>query len=185
MARKKVISLNADTTVGFGDKPGQIKAGKTLEGYFLGTKSVNTKTGPSVVHVIQTPKGNLGLWGSANLNTNLASVAVGNMVYITYKEMIKIAKGTMKVFDVEYDDENTIHTEGVDVNFSTASSEEDAAEEYETAEESFEEEIVEEVEEAPAPRAAAPVSRSAAPRASAPSAEARARAQALLGAKKR
>lgn len=184
MARKKVIDLNADTTVGFGNKPGQIKAGQTLEGFFLGSKSVSTKTGPSTLHVLQTEKGNLGLWGSANLNSKLAQIAVGTMVFITYKKMIKVPKGTMKLFEVEYDDEQSIHAEEVDVNFSTASSEDEASEEYELVEESAEE-IVEEVEEAPAPRAAAPVSRAAAPRASAPSAEARARAQALLGAKKR
>lgn len=196
MARKKVIDLQADKCIGFGDKPGQKKPGQEVSGYYLGSRNVKTEMGPSTLHILQTADGStLGVWGSAQLNGKLEQIAKGTMVFIVYKKKIKVPRGTMKVFEVEYDDEDTIHVEQTEVNFTSNSDESEAeSEELEASDESAEEEAVEEeyveeeeaAEPEPVRKAAPPVAaKRPAPAASAVSAEARARANALLGAKKR
>lgn len=205
MARKKVIDLDASTTVGFGDKPGQKKPGQEVSGYYIGCRKVTTGLGESVLHVLQTPKGNLGVWGSAQLNAKLSSIPLGSMAFITYVSKVKVAKGTMKKFDVEYDDEDKIFVDTPEVNFrdgkdaeeeeqQEAGGEEQQEEEQgEEAqeEEQAEEEAEEEEQQAPPPRATAPktmtkpgASKPAAATASAVSPAQKARVAALLGAKK-
>lgn len=116
MARKKVIDLNADTTMGF-ENPGE-----TAEGYYIGSKTVNTSFGESKLHILQNDKGALGVWGSAQLNAKLSTVKPGTMVYITYLKKVKIPKGTQKLFDVEFDDELTIDVGNTTVNYSSEES---------------------------------------------------------------
>jgi hypothetical protein len=210
MARKKVIDLNADSTFKF-EKPGQ-----ELEGYYIGSKTVNSGMGPSKLHVLQTAEGSVGAWGSAQLDAKLAQIQAENpgaKVFIKYTKKIKVPKGMMKVFEVEYDDEDRIDVGGTQVNFRDASepeaeeAEEGAEEqqeeegaEAEAADEPAEEEQQEEEQEeeqpapkqqaakTPAPAAKKPATPPAAttqkPRTAAPSPEAQARAAALLNRKK-
>ena len=117
MARKKVVELNADNCVGFGTNEGQIRPGKTVDGYYLGARKVETGMGPSTLHFLQTESGNLGVWGSAQLNSKLAQIQTGTRVFITYVKKIKAKLGMMKVFDVEYDDEDTIEVSNTAVSF--------------------------------------------------------------------
>lgn len=174
MARKKVVSLDADTTFKFETK------GQELSGYYMGAKPVNTEMGPSLLHIFQNAAGNVGVWSSAQLKASLTQ-CVGMMTFITYKGKEKLSGGrTIKRFEVEYDDEDTIHVASAEADFRSPG--EDASdEEPEALESQSEDDIPEFEDEAPAPRAPAPrVAAPAARPAAAPSAEARAKVQGLL-----
>lgn len=109
MARKQVHSLDCEKTFGFGPEENQIPKGKEFKGYYLGSKKVKSEYGEQLVHIFKTAKGNVGLWGSANLNSNLAQIEPGCMTFVTYNEKIKLAGGkSMKKFSVEFDDEDKI-----------------------------------------------------------------------------
>lgn len=126
MARIKLNDLNADKCVGFGNKPGQKQAGETVEGYYIGSRVVDSGMGPSTLHILQTEQGNLGLWGSKQLNDKLALVPQENhRVFVTYTRTIKAGKGTMKVFDVEYDNDDKLGSSAAQVSFSASSSEDE------------------------------------------------------------
>lgn len=192
MARKKVIDLNADKTIKFGNpqrQPGALPKGSTFEGYYIGAKQVTTSMGPSTLHVFQTDKGNVGIWGSAQLNAKLSSLH-GMKTFIKFVNEVKVPKGTMKNFEVEYDDEDTIDVGGSQVNFRQGGDEPEETSMEASSEESYEDEeaIEEEAEEAPepapAPKKAPTASVTQKPRAAAPSAEQQARVQALLNRKK-
>jgi hypothetical protein len=110
MAFKQVNSLDADVTVSLGKK--DKKTGKpfpkTAEGYYLGSREVKTNLGPSTLHFLQTPKGNLGVWGGTDMNKKLGTVAPGTMVRITAAGQRPTPRGAMNVFKVEEDQNNTI-----------------------------------------------------------------------------
>jgi hypothetical protein len=67
---KEVISLDADNVIALGKQ--NKKTGKPFpkqaKGYYLGSRKVKGKIGESTIHFLQTPKGNLGLWGTTDLN---------------------------------------------------------------------------------------------------------------------
>lgn len=114
MAFKTVSSLDADNTVSLGKR--DKKTGKlgpnSAEGYYLGNRVVQTNLGPSTLHFLQTPKGNLGVWGSTDMNRKLGAVDAGTMVRITAAGERPSKKGNpMKVFTVEFDTENTIEVQ--------------------------------------------------------------------------
>lgn len=153
MAMKKVSDLNAETTFKF-EKPGQ-----TFEGYYLGSKKVNTNMGQSTLQIFQTDKGNVGVWGSADIDRKLSAVPVGSYTEIAYLKKTKLDGGrTMKKFDVGYDDENTIEVSSAPINTSPGSRDEseDDAEDQEVEQDYSSDESEEEAEEAPAPVRAAP-----------------------------
>jgi hypothetical protein len=115
MAFKKVTSLDVDKVYKIG--PGQDKEGQNnprkLEGYFMGSRTVVTDTGSSKIHVLQTPKGQIGFWGSADTNSKLAQVNRGTMVLVEFVEKRKLAGGKSKnIFDVSVDTDNTIEVAG-------------------------------------------------------------------------
>lgn len=116
MARKKVIDLNADTTIKFGKAEGALRKGSTFEGYYVGSKEVDSGMGPSKLHIFQTDEGNVGVWGSAQLNAKLTNLN-GMHTWIKFVDEVRVPKGTMKVFEVEYDDEDTIEVGGTEINF--------------------------------------------------------------------
>lgn len=190
MARKKVIDLNADSTLKF-EKPGQ-----KFQGYYVGSKTVNSGMGPSQLHVFQTDEGNVGVWGSAQLNAKLAQ-CLGYLTFITYLKKIKVPKGTMKTFEVEYDDEQKIDVAGTQVNFrqteEPSESEEEidnleaSAEEESLEEEAEEEQVEEESEEElpPAKTSSRPAAAGASrPRAAAASPQSQARVTSILNKRK-
>jgi hypothetical protein len=120
MARKKVLDLNADSTIEWA------KVGQQLNGYYLGFKTVTTDFGPSKLHVLVTDAGTVGCWGSAQLDSKLGTVAKGTATFITFGGKTKIAGGkTMKNFDVEYDDDDKMEVSSTVVNFSNDSTESD------------------------------------------------------------
>lgn len=109
MGFKEVSSLDADVVVALGKKD---KAGKPYpkqaEGYFLGSRTVENKRGESKIHFLQTAKGNLGLWGTTDLNRKLAEAPVGSMVRVTSTGTRPTPNGDMYTYKVEVDSDNTI-----------------------------------------------------------------------------
>ena len=116
MAYKKMVDLNPDTVYKLGGVDG--KTGKpnkiNLEGYYLGVKVVTTKDGTATIHVLQTPKGNEGFWGSADTNSKLAKIYPGTKVNVVFVGKIKIGGGkTKNKFDVNFDTSDTIEVDVV------------------------------------------------------------------------
>ena len=185
MAFKTVLSLDTDEAVSLGGVNRQTgKANPTrAEGYFLGSCKVasrKAKSGFSFLHVLQTEKGNLGVWGKTDLDRKLSSVAPGTMVRITQSGKKATPYGDMYKFTVEEDRDNIIDVSGISA---TESQEADAEEAVGAVEEAPESDAGEEepaLDEVPAPRAAAP--RVAA---RAPSAEAQAKVKATLAGLRR
>jgi hypothetical protein len=122
MAFKEVNSLDADVTVALGktDKSGKPYP-KQAEGYFLGSRAVQNKRGESKLHFLQTVKGNLGIWGTTDLDRKLGQAPVGSMVRITSTGTRPTPNGDMYTYKVEVDSDNTIEV-------STASTSEDSSE---------------------------------------------------------
>src|SRR3954463_326888 len=105
MSFKEVASLDADVVVAIGkrDKKTGKMGPKSAEGYLLGSRTVQTNKGPAQIHVLQTPDGNLGVWGTTDLNRKLGAVAPGSMVRITSNGTKSTKNGDMYVYKVEVD----------------------------------------------------------------------------------
>lgn len=113
MAFKEVLNLDADTTVSLGgvDKKSGKPNPKTVEGYFIGTKKIpskKAKDGFSRLHILQTAKGNVGVWGKTNLDQKMLTVAPGVMIRVTQSGKQQTPNGEMYLFKVEHDTDNTI-----------------------------------------------------------------------------
>lgn len=124
MAFKTVQDLDAETVTALGGK--DKKTGKknptTAEGFYLGFRKVvskKSKTGFSNIYYLQTPEGNLGIWGKTNLDRKMVSVQPGVMIRITQSGMKETEYGPMFLFKVEQDLENTIEVSVASDNSST------------------------------------------------------------------
>lgn len=111
MGYKTVDSLDADLTYSLGKR--NKTTGKTdpetAEGYYLGCRlTEGGKYGPSKLHFLKTPKGNLGVWGKSDMDKKLANVQPGTMVRITTAGTRSTPRGDQHVFKVEVDADNTI-----------------------------------------------------------------------------
>lgn len=172
MGFKEVASLDAETTTALGGvnkKTGRANPTKA-EGYFIGSKVVESKkskTGTAKIHILQTSKGNLGIWGKTDLDRKMLAVPAGSMVRITQSGMVAIPGGNdMYKFKVEVDTDNSIDVdlpseesagnEGEEAQEYTSSE----AEEYQEADPEAEEEVY---DEAPAARATPPRAPAAVP----------------------
>lgn len=127
MARKKVIQLDADKTIAFEKK------GQKLQGYYLGYKTVETKFGPSRLQIFQTDAGNVGAWGSKGINDMLERVPAGSLTFVEYKGKVSAGKFTKHLFDVDYDDEESIDVGNISFNVSSEESGEEQGEEAQEA----------------------------------------------------
>lgn len=152
MAYEKVVDLSTDTVHKLGGV--DAKTGKknpiSIEGYYLGCRMVKSENGESTIHVFQTPKGNEGIWGSADTNTKLGNVTPGTMTNVVFKAKIKIGGGkTKNTFDVFVDNEQTIEVAGKGFNRNSAAEDsyeasDDTTEEY-TSDDADEEDAGQEV----------------------------------------
>jgi hypothetical protein len=110
MAFKEVSTLDADVTVALGKR--DKKTGKayptSAEGYYLGSRPVTNKKGQSNLHFLQTSKGNLGIWGTTDLDRKLSQTDPGVMVRITSTGTKPTPNGDMYTYKVEADKDNTI-----------------------------------------------------------------------------
>jgi len=107
---KELASLDADTVIALGkkDKVTGKPYPKQAEGYYLGSRETENRKGKSQLHFLQTPEGNLGLWGTTDMNRKLANVALGSMVRVTSNGTKPTPNGDMYVYKVEVDADNTI-----------------------------------------------------------------------------
>lgn len=183
MGFKEVASLDCDVSIQLGGT--DRKTGKahptSIEGYYLGSNNVpspKAKSGFSKLHIFQTNKGNVGVWGKTNLDRKLASAGVGTMTRVTYTGMQETKNNPMYVYKVEADSDNTIDVGGL----VAASSESDVGEDYSASYGSDEFEGESDVGEETAALDEAPPSRPSAPRkaATTPNAAQQARVQAML-----
>lgn len=110
MAFKEVSSLDAEVTVALGkiDKSTGKPYPKQAEGYYLGMRTVKNKRGESKLHFLQTAKGNLGLWGTTDLDRKLGQVTPGAMVRVTSTGTKPTPNGDMYTYKVEMDADNAI-----------------------------------------------------------------------------
>lgn len=111
MAYQTVTSLDCDVVYPLGgvNSTTGVKNPTTMEGYYLGSRPANIEGQKSTIHVFQTPKGNQGIWGSADTNQKLSQVTLGTMTLVEFKEKKKISGGkTKKIFAVSQDPDNTI-----------------------------------------------------------------------------
>lgn len=113
MGFKEVASLDADFTTAIGGK--NKKTGKpnpkSVEGYFLGSRTVESKkgkNGTAKIHFFQTNNGNLGVWGKTDLDRKISTVAPGSMVRVTHTGMQATPNGEMYKYKVEVDADNAI-----------------------------------------------------------------------------
>lgn len=118
MGFKEVNSLDADVTVAIGgrNKKTNKENPTSAEGYYLGSKKVasaKSKTGFAYIHILQTPKGNLGVWGKADMDRKVTTVMPGTMIRITHTGMQPTPNGDMYKFKIEQDDSNTIDVGGL------------------------------------------------------------------------
>lgn len=110
MAFKEVASLDADVTIAIGKKNKETGKPypKQAEGYYLGFRAVANKRGESTLHFLQTEAGNLGVWGTTDLDRKLKAVVPGTMVRVTSNGTKPTPNGDMYIYKVELDESNTI-----------------------------------------------------------------------------
>lgn len=110
MAFKELVSLDTDVTTALGgtDRKTGKKNPTSAEGFYLGSKKVEGKKGESSLHVFQTPKGNLGIWGKTDMDQKLKTVTPGTMTRVTFEKMVPTKNGDMYKYRVEVDAEHTI-----------------------------------------------------------------------------
>lgn len=117
MAFEKVQDLSTDNVIALGGvnkKTGKANP-KSIEGYYLGSRQVESKkskTGKAYIHVFQTPKGNIGVWGKTDSDRKILTVPPGTMTRVTHTGFQSTPNGDMYKYDVERDLTNTITVEG-------------------------------------------------------------------------
>ena len=177
MGFTEVQDLGCDVAITLGgiNKKTNKKNPTQIEGYFLGSRDIASKfskTGFAKMHVLQTPDGNVGVYGKTDLDRKMLSVAPGVCVRVTQSGSVPTNKGNdMLKFKVEVDAENTI-----DVNLVTAYAN---AEQPDDSEETDLDSHDSALDETPAARTVAP-----ARPAPTPSSERQAKVQALLNGRR-
>jgi len=138
MAFKEVSDLNPDTTISLGGT--NRKTNKTnpteVEGYYMGSRKVDDnkkKSGFSYIHVFQTVKGMLGVWGKTDMDRKVIEVQPGTMTRVTSTGTRPTPNGDMYVFKVAIDDTNVIEVLGSVNKQEPEDSDEDGTDTYESA----------------------------------------------------
>jgi hypothetical protein len=113
MGYKDVADLSADVTVALGgtNKKTGKKNPTSIEGYFLGSRQVadrKKKSGFSYIHIFQTEKGNIGVWGKTDLDNKILTITPGTMTLVNFDRMVPTPNGDMYKFKVQFDADNTI-----------------------------------------------------------------------------
>lgn len=146
MGFTEVNSLDADVTVALGktNKETGRPYPTQAEGYFLGSRTVESKRGDSKLHFLQSGVAykdlklsvgqNLGIWGTTDLNRKLSQVTPGTMVRITSTGTKPTPNGDMYTYRVETDKTNTIEVSASTDNAAPAAEYDDGNDE----EQSFE-----------------------------------------------
>lgn len=129
MGFKEVQSLDADVVIALGKKDKNTGKAypKQIEGYYLGSRKVENKRGESALHFFQTAEGNVGVWGTTDLNRKLSSAPIGAMIRATSTGTKPTPNGEMYTYKVEVDEDNTIEVETLAAGAVTAESEYDSS----------------------------------------------------------
>lgn len=113
MAFREISDLSADVVISIGGT--NRKTGKKnptrAEGYYLGLREVadtKKKSGKSYIHYLQTPKGNVGVWGKTDMDRKMGEVPTGSMIFIEFDRMVPTPNGEMYKYKVGVDNDNTI-----------------------------------------------------------------------------
>lgn len=173
MGFKSLADLDADVCYALGGSDRKTgKANPTqVEGYYIGSRQVpspKSKTGFAALHIFQTPEGNVGIWGKTNLDSKLGRVTPGTMARVTFLGMKETKNNPMYVYGVEVDSDNTIPVGEPPTSSGADGSDDEPLSDDEDLS------PMDEVPQAPPPRAAAPqIART-------PSPEAQAKVQALM-----
>lgn len=119
MGFKEIADLDCQVTTAIGgvDKKSGKKNPTTAEGFYIGTRQVpsaKSKTGFAALHVIQTPKGNLGIWGKTNLDQKMTAVKPGQLIRITFTGMVETKNNPMYKYRVQVDPSQTIEVNTAD-----------------------------------------------------------------------
>lgn len=86
------------------------KVGDMVEGHLVQAGTITLEDKDVMKYVVQKEGGErVGFLGSFKLDEGLKGMPLGTMIRVTYikKERLKGGK-TLKMFDIEYDDENVI-----------------------------------------------------------------------------
>lgn len=190
MGFKDIADLDCQNTTAIGgvDKKSGKKNPTSAEGFYIGTRKVpspKSKTGFAALHVLQTDKGNLGVWGKTNLDQKMTAVKPGQLIRITFTGMVETKNNPMYKYRVQVDPSQTIEVNtGDDGQAVGSEAEDDTSADLAEAGDGFEEgyEPEAELDEEEAPLDEAPVQRPVAParRAAAPDPQRAAKVQALL-----
>lgn len=85
------------------------KVGTVLEGYLMRRDTLNLDDKDVPRYVVKTDKGVVSTLASYKLDEGLKDIAPGTRIRATFQAIKKLPGGkTLKVFDIEYDDEDTI-----------------------------------------------------------------------------
>lgn len=179
------LDCNVTTAIGGVDKKSGKKNPTTITGFFIGSREVpskKSKTGFAWLHVLQTEKGNVGVWGKTNLDQKMRAVKPGQLCKIDFVGMVETQNNPMYKYKVAVDPAKYIEVATADNNES-AGAEATGAEQYESEGEPYagtdQGEEGEEEESAPDEQ---PAARPSAPRnpARTPDATRQSRVQSLL-----
>jgi hypothetical protein len=146
MAFREITSLEADTVIALGkiDKKTGKPYPKVIEGYLLGSRTIKSPRGDSSLFIFETPKGNVGVYGTTDLNRKLANVAPGTMTRVTSTGTRPTKNGNMYTYKVEQDQDNVkddfISAAPSAPSFEATTDEEDQEESTELSYGAFEEE---------------------------------------------
>lgn len=120
MAYETKSTLSADNTIKLGGKDSKTnKANPTfVEGYYLGAKNTETTYGEGKLHIFQTAKGNVGVWGKTNMDRLLTSDHVGQMCLLTFTGMGQAQKGRNAPYNykLQFDRANTVDVSNIDLS---------------------------------------------------------------------
>lgn len=114
MAFEDVVDLDCSVTYAIGgvDKKSGKKNPTSIEGYYLGSRQVpNSKynNGMSTLHIFQTTRGNEGVWGKTNLDTQLSTVTPGRLTRVIFIGMVDTKNNPMYKYKLQVDKKNTIN----------------------------------------------------------------------------
>lgn len=117
MAFEEVSDLSTDQTISLGGS--NRKTGKKnpteVEGYYLGSRTVpddKKKSGVSYIHVFETARGSVGVWGKTDLDRKILTVPLGTMTRVVQSGMAQTKNGEMYKFTVAVDKSNVKEVAG-------------------------------------------------------------------------
>lgn len=117
MGFKEVADLDCSnsTAIGGTDKKTGKRNPTEITGYYIGTRQVaspKSKTGFASLHVLQTDKGNTGVWGKTNLDQKMTAVKPGQLIRVSFVGMVETKNNPMYKYKVEIDASQTIEVAG-------------------------------------------------------------------------